>query len=249
MKVKYYFFFVFILFQFCYAQNEKLISGKVMNLNLPITGIDVVNYSTKKVAKTDSKGEFSIYANVGDVFIIIEKEYLDKKISLLQSDFERNNFQIYLEKKPIELEDVKITKSYLPHIHSNQAFSDELKLAKQQATPKVIGVYNGTIENGMDFNRMGSDLYKIVKKLFKNDSEPIKLPKPIGFKNFIETNIDADFYVKNLKLEQYEIPLFIEFCEKDSKSKDIVVNLNTLTVMDFLMVKNIEFKKMRTTKD
>lgn len=249
MKVKYYFFFVFILFQFCYAQNEKLISGKVMNLNLPITGIDVVNYSTKKVAKTDSKGEFSIYANVGDVFIIIEKEYLDKKISLLQSDFERNNFQIYLEKKPIELEDVKITKSYLPHIHSNQAFSDELKLAKQQATPKVIGVYNGTIENGMDFNRMGSDLYKIVKKLFKNDSEPIKLPKPIGFKNFIETNIDADFYVKNLKLEQYEIPLFIEFCDKDSKSKDIVVNLNTLTVMDFLMVKNIEFKKMRTTKD
>ncbi len=249
MKLNFFLIFFVAFLQFCYSQNEKIIRGKVMKLYLPFSEVDVVNYSTKKVVKTDEKGEFSIYANVGDIIIIIKKEYIDKKITLMKADFDINKLEINLEKKPIELEDVKIKNSYLPHIYSNQAFSDELRLAKQQAAPKVIGVYTGNIENGMDFNRMGGDFFKLLKKVFKKDSVPFIVSKPIEFKKFVETNIDSDFYTRTLKLEPYEIHLFIEFCEKDINSKEVVINQNTLKVMDFLIFKIVEFRKMRTTKD
>ena len=41
-----------------------------------------------------------------------------------------------------------------------------------------------------------------------------------------------------------EVALFLEFCDTDPKSKTILENTNPLKLMDFLITKNIEFKKL-----
>ena len=56
--------------------------------------------------------------------------------------------------------------------------------------------------------------------------------------------IDQKFYLENLKLKEDEIDLFIQFCETDPKSNQVIKDNNILSMMDFLTIKNKEFKKL-----
>jgi hypothetical protein len=55
-----------------------------------------------------------------------------------------------------------------------------------------------------------------------------------------------DFFHKTLALKPNEIALFLDFCDADSQSKTLIENNNVLSLMDFLLAKNIEFKKLPT---
>ncbi|MFA9193028.1 hypothetical protein AAGV33_01320 [Flavobacterium sp. FBOR7N2.3] len=117
---------------------------------------------------------------------------------------------------------------------------DEYALEKAAKTPKIIGMNMGTIPNGMDFIRMGSDLAKI----FKKEKEPPKKENPIvPFKELAKTNCDQKYFINTLKIKPDEIELFLDFCDADPKSKTIATLKNVLSTMDFLLEKSITFKK------
>ena len=42
------------VFQFGFSQTEKLINGKVLHEQFPVGKVDVVNFSSKKVAVTNA---------------------------------------------------------------------------------------------------------------------------------------------------------------------------------------------------
>lgn len=96
----------------------------------------------------------------------------------------------------------------------------------------------------MDFIRMGEDFSRLIKKIFKPKEKVIKTNTKIEFKDYLNLNFNQDFFINTLKLQPEEIILFIEFCNADSKSKTLIENINILSTMDFLIAKNIEFKKM-----
>lgn len=202
--------------------------------------MDVVNFNTKKLSVSDANGNFSICVKANDELILLSKEYIDKKITVTQSDIDTINLIVHLTKKPIELEEVQIENNSLK-IKFDQAAFDKIKLEKQQSMPKNQFVYTGTIENGMDFIRMGKGLYNLFKR---KTPKPKPVPK-IEFADYLTNNFNEDFYLNTLHLKKDEIALFIEFCKADAKSKTIHYNDNYLTVMDFLMIKNEEFKKLK----
>ena len=103
------------------------------------------------------------------------------------------------------------------------------------------GVYNGSIENGIDFMRIGG----MILGLFVKEKEKVKnsLTK-IEFITLAKNSCDQKFYVEILKLKPDEIPLFLQFCDADPKSKTLIENHNIFSMMDFLSTKNIEFKKL-----
>ena len=80
---------------------------------------------------------------------------------------------------------------------------------------------------------------------FKKEKTPVEkvVPKP-EFKAFAKANYPPDFFSKDLKLKPEETPLFLEFCDADPKSKIIAENPDLLTLMEFLITKNAEFKKL-----
>jgi len=229
-----YFFTFFIGF----SQTEKRISGKVLSEGIALSDIDIVNMSTKKVAVSDNNGHFSILAKVNDELYIISKIHTDRKIVLSQNDFDANNLIVDLSKKPIELEEVKITKSPLGGFKVSQADIDQITLEKKFTRPVNKSVYTGEIENGVDFVRIA----KGIASLFKDkDAKP---PKPeIVFKEYVKDNFQEDFYTKTLRLKPEQVFAFIEFCDADTNAKKIVQNGNQLEVMHFLIVKSEEFKK------
>ena len=234
------------LFSYCFSfsQTEKLIRGKVLSGELLLKNIDIVNINSKKSVITDSNGDFTILAKVEDELFILSKEYNDLKIKLTQKEFEKDNLVITIEKKPIEIEEVKVQNKIKVRPIITQADLDAIKLSKQASNPKVPNVYTGEIENGMDFIRLGKDIIGLFKN--KDKVKPKKSLPLIGFKDYIHATFNEDFFSKKLKLNSDEIGLFLSFCEVDSKARTIVEHQNEFETMDFLISKKEDFKKLNS---
>ena len=241
------YFFVSILFftlQSGFSQTEKLIKGKVLQEQFPVEKVEVANFNSKKVSTTNAAGEFSLVVKAGDELIFISKNHQIKKIVLDQNTISRNNLVISLILKPEELEEVLISKMPSTKLSTDKAYEqgkiDQLAVEKSARSLKT-GVYNGTIENGMDLMRIG----RMLLKLFLKEKEVVKESAPkIEFIALAKSTCDQKFYIETLKLKPEEIPLFLQFCDADPKSTTLIENSNVLSMMDFLSTKNIEFKKL-----
>jgi hypothetical protein len=226
----------------CLAQNQKELHGKIVCEGKGIAAVDLVNLTSKKSTTTDSQGHFSISVTVGDELYILSKEYVDFKLKITEIHFQTNALTITLEKKPIVLEDVEIVKKSSLKVQITQADIDDIKLSKQVQALKVVNVYDGTIENGVDFVRM----FKGVTNWFKSkDKEiPEKPVPPPSFKDYLNSHYDRNFYLNNLKLKPEEIDLFIAYCEADDRAAALAERQDILEMADFLFEKNEAFKKL-----
>lgn len=239
---------ILVLFtsQFGFSQTIK---GKIVFNNYAIPKVDVINSNSKILTVSDAKGNFSIVAKMNDTLIFIAKNYELKKITVNPLIINDKDLIIELVLKAEELKEVVINKIPSIKLSSGSKYEvdklDKYGLEKSAYAPKVIGVNMGTIENGMDFIRIGS----MIGGLFKKEKEPIKKQKPIvPFKDLAEKSCSESYFLETLKLKPDEIELFLEFCDADSNSKTIAESNNILITMDFLFKKHMEFKKLHPSK-
>lgn len=116
---------------------------------------------------------------------------------------------------------------------------DKLASKKAAKTLKNSGVYQGTIENGMDLMRIES----MVLDLFAKKKSPFKkLFQKFNLKYLQKETCNKKFDLQTLKLKPKQIEVFLEFCDADPKSKTVAESNNALSVMNFWFAKNIEFK-------
>jgi DNA-binding protein YbaB len=246
MKVKLLSALILFTSQFSFSQTIK---GKVVFNNYAIPKVEVINASTKALAVSDANGEFLISAKTNDILVFVSKEHQLKKITINPKLFNKDELIVELILKAEELNEVVITN--MPSIKLSmddkweQKKIDQYAIEKNAITPKVIGVNIGTIENGMNLMRIGG----MVLGLFKKEKEAVKKALPeIEFSILAKNSYDQKFYLETLKLQTDEIELFLQFCEADPKSKIVAANNNTLSTMDFLFAKNMEFKKLAASK-
>ena len=245
-QIKFVLFFLFLIVQISFSQSETVYKGKILCNNFPIENIEIINLNSEKSVFSNNAGEFSIVAKSEDVVVFASKLYEYKRISV-QPEYLNNHIQIIsLILKPEQLEEVVITE--IPSIKWEkdtkweQEKLDQLALEKVARTPKILGINNGTIENGMDFKRIGGMIFG----LFAKEKEKIKISPPkIEFITFAKTRCNQKFYIEPLNLKPEEIELFLQFCDADPKSKIVAQTNNSLAMMDFLFAKNLEFKKLK----
>jgi hypothetical protein len=232
------------VFQVGFSQTEKPIKGTVLSDNFPIAKVDVVNFNSKTSTVTDGEGKFVLNGKLGETLIFIVKGY-DIKRLVINSDMAlKENNVVNLFKKPEELKEVLIVKMPSIRLSKDQKFEqsklDELDMDKIQKTLKNPGVYDGQTA-GPDFVKIAG----MIGKLFSKEKEPVKAKSPpIAFKDLVKNNFKADFYSKTLHLKEEEVVLFLEFCEADSKSRLLEKNNNQLALLEFLLQKRDEFKKL-----
>lgn len=237
--------FAFLLVQIAFSQSEKIIRGKVVQEQFALAKVEVANFNSKETTITSAAGEFSILVKKGDELVFISKNHIIKKIVMDQNTLDKNNLLIQLVLKPEELEEVLITTMPSIQLDLDSSYEQEklseLAIKKASRAPKVIGVNNGTIENGMNFMRIGGLLFG----LFAKEKEKVKkkIP-PIPFTALAKSSCDQKFYTETLKLKPDEIELFLQFCDADPKSKTLLESSTILSMMDFLMSKHLEFKKL-----
>ena len=245
MKTKLFVLFFLILLQFGFSQNEKLIEGIVFCDNLPLQGIEIVNIVSEKTAITDIDGKFSILVKVEDMLVFVSKKYDYKRLIIDKEFLDKNNFTILLTRKPEQLEEVVVTKVSFPIIKFDENIASQLNIEKAAANPKPIGVYDGTLINSPDLMRIGGMILDLFIKKKENNKEIVS---KIEFKELAKTNYPEIFFIDTLKLKPEEVALFLEFCDADPKSKFVLEDTNPLVLMDFLLTKNVEFRKLTALK-
>jgi hypothetical protein len=235
MKVKLVILSLFFIIQFGFSQTEKPIKGKVTSDDYAIQGVEILNLRSKKTTITNTDGDFSILAKAKDTLMFIAKNYQYKKVILEMEHNEKNKLLISLVRKPEELEEVVVvSKIAFPKIKFDKNIASQLTIEKAAINRKPTGVYDGTIENGMGMTiTLGGGRKKIHQ---------------IDFKELVKKTNDENYYLEILKLKPEELGLFIEFCDADPKSKTVLENSNPLKILDFLFLKNIEFKKLNSSE-
>jgi hypothetical protein len=245
MKVKLLIVLSLFCCQFSFSQSKDVIQGKVLNQNLPLKGVDVINFNTKVQTTTDQLGHFSIVAKTNDLLVFISKEFDVKKITVNQKFFDEKAFIVNLNLKPEELKEVVVTNKesiqLSKDIEYERGKSSQVKLDDAANTSKT-GVYDGTIENGADFLQIGS----MILGLFIKEKEAPKPEAPkVEFSVIAKNSCKEEFFLETLKLKPEEIDLFLQYCNEDPKSKVLISENNVLSMMDFLSAKNIEFQKFK----
>jgi hypothetical protein len=244
IKILYFLFFC----QLSFGQNEtrKSLHGQFVNEIALVDNGYVFNLNSKTRTFISNQGFFDILAKAKDTLLVSSPSFKSKKIVLQEKDFLKTLFVIDLEAQTTLLKEV-IVKGKLdikPAIGSTQKivdmqFTDDAKSSPVNRTMPS----DGTIENGMDFVR----IFKMVSKVFKKDSdEKSGLNAQADFSDTVSKGLDRYFFTNTLKLKSEEISLFLDYCESDPKSKNLLKEEDEFLLIDFLITKNEEFKRITT---
>lgn len=110
MKNNYLLLLLFLASTFAFAQNEKLLKGKITTGQIPVENVEVINISNQRTTITNAKGEFQIMAKANDPLIYSNSNYESIRKRVLQSEY--NSGQILIGLIPIatNLDEVVIDK-------------------------------------------------------------------------------------------------------------------------------------------
>jgi hypothetical protein len=222
----------FCFFPNCFAQKIK---GKVVSNNLPISTVEVINNSNKEVVNTNTEGVFEIKASSGNWITFYHKNYEVVKL-YVDSLFDFNkSLDVVLFEKSIKIEEVVVEKK--------QPFLKGMKYGMPVLPYNKPSVHfnDGSIPNGMDFIAIG----KLIIGLFVNkDKTHVNRKEPVDFLAFTVQSYTTDFLVSSLKLKSEDVEEFLNFCSFDPKAKEAVQNSDKMTLLQFLISKAEEYKKV-----
>ncbi|CAN1570335.1 hypothetical protein MCETHM1_03161 [Flavobacteriaceae bacterium] len=249
MNVKILLILSFLVCQFSFSQSEKLLKGVVSSENFLLKNVDIINKTTKKSTTTNEKGEFVIEAKVNDSLLIYAKDYNLNRLRVSPKLLELNNLQIIMLKNVEELEEVVIEKKQNLKLSKDKKYEqskrDEYATEKFDNREGYQKMRKGTFVNGLNF----VTIRKKLKDLLSKEKEPEKVTLPeIEFATLAKNTCDQKFFTESLKLKPDEIELFLQYCDVDPKSKILNSSSNELSIMDFLIVKNAEYRKKPTSK-
>jgi hypothetical protein len=238
---------LFLSCQLCFSQvlTRKTVHGKVVNDSIAVESGLVFNVNAKTGAVIDSKGFFSILAKVNDSLVFTSLGFKSKKVVLSKSDIASSFYRVKLNAVANELLAVVVYATHGPHpefantqkIVDTQYFDD-----KQSSPDNILMMPTGTGDpNNMDVIRVYK---KIFKNILRNNPEKVDLVADASFTTVAMQNVGYSFFTDNLKIKEDEVGLFLLFCENDPKSASFSKINQQFEVMDFLINKNKEYKKI-----
>ena len=233
----------FLFGQICLGQigTRKLIRGQVVNDSINVENVVVFNTNSKTGTVTSNQGFFSIYVMQSDTLVFSGLQFKSKKI--VYSEIKGSEIKVKLETFAYQLSEVVVFKEEKAKpIAGSQAIVDKEYFDDEKSSPKNRTMTQvGGIENPIDFVRIYKDVFKILKI---NTPKKSDFTTKIDFTEVVMKKIDYSFFNNTLKLKDDEIKLFLVYCENDPKSSALSKSNTKFELMDFLIEKNIEFKKI-----
>ena len=235
--------------QIALGQNSrKPLHGQVINKSQTIESGYVMNVNANVRTFIGLNGLFDIMARPKDTLLFTGVAFQSKKVVLTEKDCAEVLFTVPLDLVNIELKEVLVHKEL--KVKSLQGGSQgivDLQFEDdKQSTAKNTAMYSDqTIKYGTDFVR----IFKDVKKLLRKD-EDVKedVISDIAFVEYAKDNFAPDFYTKTLGLKEDEVELFLMYCSNDAESKKHLKPEEKFELMDFMINKNKEFKKVELHK-
>ncbi|MFV8387866.1 hypothetical protein [Flavobacterium sp. LB1P62] len=233
--------------QFCYSQlTRKTLYGQVVNDSIKLENGIVFNVNSKTGTVINQKGFFSILAKAKDTLVFSGLAFKSKKIVLTQKEMTTPLLRVKLDAFVNLLPEVMVygNKNLNPVSENTQKYVDKQYFDDAKSSPKNRTMpSDGSIEYGMNFVRIYKDVLKALKK---NNPERTDFMSDKGFTEQVMKRMSYSFFTDTLALNDDEIGLFLIFCENDSQSKIVMKPEKEFQLMDFLITKNKEFKRITT---
>lgn len=236
---------LFCQFCFCQTLERKPLHGMVVNDSIQIENGSVYNINSKVRTFISQNSFFDLLAKEKDTLLFSGFAFKSKKIILTEQDFVGSLLIVKLQVFTNQLAEVVVSKKkFVTPVFNLKAIADMKFFDDEKSSPKNrLMPPDGSIENGVNFVRLFTDIAGLIKGKSKKEKEFVP------DENFIEVvteRIKHDFYINILKLKEDEIGLFLIFCDNDSKSKKLTRPEAEFELIDFLVTKSKEFKTFTT---
>ncbi|MFV5691499.1 hypothetical protein ACM55K_05695 [Flavobacterium sp. LT1R49] len=233
--------------QFCFSQlTRKTLYGQVLNDSIKLENGIVFNVNSKTGTVINQKGFFSILAKAKDTLVFSGLAFKSKKIVITEKEMSTPLLRVKLDAFVNLLPELLVSgkKNLNPISENTQKYVDKQYFDDEKSSPKNRTMpSDGSIEYGMNFVRIYKDVLKVLRK---NNPERTDFTTDKSFTQLTMNKVGYFFFTNTLKLNDDEIGLFLIFCENDSKSKSFMKSDNEFQLMDFLVTKNKEFKRITT---
>jgi len=253
MKNKLVILVVCLFCQLVVGQNysRKPLHGQVVNDSLALESGYVMNLNANIRTFINSNGLFDIMAKPKDTLLITSLAFQSKKIVLTEKNCSDRLFLVQMDLVNNKLNEVVVQRDLKVKAFNNtntQKIVDQQYVDDEKSSPKNRFIYNGTVENGMDFVRMFKDVRKLLRKKDTEDAVQEQEVSDVAFTMYAKANFTPDFYSDTLKLKKDEIDMFLLYCSVDPESKKHLKEDQKFELMDFLITKNLEFKKVNAAQ-
>jgi hypothetical protein len=227
-------FLILLLFliQSLAAQNEKLITGRVLIKDATPQGIHVINLVNEKEAITNEKGEFAILAKPGDL-VVFSATHVDYARKIIEpEDYNAGFLKVEMTSKIIQLDEVKIRQSGIDAVSLGILSKPVKKYTPAERRLKTATALNPTASVGtMMGGAIGLDPLlnwisgrtKLLKDELKVEKREILLYQVSGLYN-------KEYYINTLHINESQIKGFQYYIIEDEKFVEALQSKNKFLI-------------------
>jgi len=256
-------FFSFGMTAFGQLTSREILRGQIVSDSIAAERVTIYNKTSSRGAVSDDFGYFTIYAMVSDTLVFSSVNLKPVSLVLTQVDFDVQVMRVKLDVFVNELDEVIVSPKSLSgdlakddknlkitRIKSdiNPLKASDIQIVDDfQSTARNIAMPNdGSIPLGMDFVRMGKDLFRLFKK--DKGETKIEYTSDKVFAELAKERFTYFFFTETLGLQQDEIGLFLNYCESDPRLKGLLSPTKEFELIDFLISKGTEYRKLHPKK-
>ncbi|WP_281323285.1 carboxypeptidase-like regulatory domain-containing protein [Flavobacterium aestivum] len=214
---------------------EKTIKGQITADAIPLSGINIINTSSKIKTLSDQYGNFSITAKEGDVLSFSAVDYEPLRKIINKQEFNLGSIVVNMTATSIELREVVVNK------HS-EITAENLGIIPQnqiKLTPAERKVYTATSTPTDALLNYFSGRTKMLKKEVAVEQKESLMAK-------LEYLFEDKYYIETLKIPEEHIKGFQYYCVEDAdfanalKSKNKTMSMFLIVGLAFKYNKNRE---------
>ena len=238
---------------------REILYGQLVADSTGVENVLVTNKTAKLAVYSRRDGTFQIHVREKDTLMFSNLNFPVQSLVLNEADLKLKVLKIKIESRPNQLDEVIIN----PNALSGNLEKDNENIKVTQLKPKIDNLLAvavlyeddeqsspenklmpGYVDNQymMDFQAIG---VKLVRYLALNKTSNSNNKDISSFPVIVQNRFSPEFFRNNFKMDKKQTEAFLIFCEGDPQAKKLTANGNDFELIEFLMLKNKDYLKIR----
>jgi len=223
----------------------KNLEGTVVNSMEDVSGVHIINLTSKKATITDLNGHFTIPIRLKDTLIISAVQFKKEKIIVSEILMALQNFTIQLEAQLTELDEVLLDQRRTLVTAKSLGLPNADVMVLPLSERALIAARKWVTNNTLSIDPVFNFISGRTKMLTKRVARDKRYERSQKMRQMYSDSIFAgDLKIATLKIEE-----FMLFCEMDTRFDYVSIYANDIGRWDFLVRKSEEFRKNYKLKE
>lgn len=238
---------------------REILQGQLVAESMSVEDILITNKTAKTATISKKDGTFQINVRVKDTLVFSGFNFPRQILVLHEADLKFKVLTIKIESQAANLDEVVINPKALTgnlrrdseNIKINRlavkidnlAAVDKLYFDNEKSSPDnklMPGYLDDTYM--MDFAKIGK---KIIRSIKRSESQKNRNKEVSKFSVIVQSRFSDDFFRNTLKMDALETAQFLNFCDTDPKSQEVISSGNDFDLIGFLEQKKLEFRELK----